>query len=453
MPLVSGRPPRSRWSGRPSSPPSLSLLVHLRHQAFQDDTGDLFFGCPGDESLLLASDDVDLVLGGAESYAFSGDIVAHHEVRSLLCELLAGVGHGVPVSRRESYHKEVRIPLPGGLEYVGRGDKLQARRPCAAPDLLPYLRGRREVRDRCGHDERVRVRGQIEDRLSQLLYGLDPMVSGPRLDHIYVGGTTVTPAPSRKASRATASPILPEERFPIKRALSMGSLVPPAVTSSRSPLIGPPRLPSSPATSSPLEAISPSCPSMMRRPSSRRSARFSRTAGWPAVPASRSGAMIVLAEKRPSMPRAILARVSAGAGAKSTASGVSEVSSTRATSRKAAGPTKRRALWPRITSTLLLPVSAISLATAGIARAPGEAPTERRITVLRLVPLSQAAPSSPGASESTSVSWGTPAPAGGLMKSSSSAAPPSSFISSAGCLKETTSLSWRNSSMAMVSGC
>src|SRR5687768_18606799 len=99
MPLVSGRPPRSRWSGRPLSPPSLSLLIHLRHHAFQDDTGDLLFGGPGDETLLLAADDVDLVLGGTKSYAFAGDIVAHHEVRSLPCELLAGVGHGVPPVR------------------------------------------------------------------------------------------------------------------------------------------------------------------------------------------------------------------------------------------------------------------------------------------------------------------------------------------------------------------
>src|SRR5215204_6743041 len=129
MRLVSGRPPRPRWSGRPLSPPSLSLLVHLRHHAVQNETGDLFLRGPGDESFLLAADDVDLVLGGAESYAFSGDIVAHYEVRSLFCELLAGVGHGVPVSRRESYHKEVGIPLPYGLEYVGRGGKLQARRP------------------------------------------------------------------------------------------------------------------------------------------------------------------------------------------------------------------------------------------------------------------------------------------------------------------------------------
>src|SRR5215210_5502178 len=116
MPLVSGRPPCSRWSGPQLSPPSLSLLVHLRHYAVQNDTSDLIFGGPGNESFLLAADDVDLVLGGAESYAFSGDIIAHHEVRSLFSELLAGVGRGVPVSRRESYHKEVGILFPHGLE-------------------------------------------------------------------------------------------------------------------------------------------------------------------------------------------------------------------------------------------------------------------------------------------------------------------------------------------------
>src|ERR671913_789434 len=173
MPLVSGRPPRSRWSGPPLSPPSLSLLVHLRHHDVQNDTGDLFFGGLGDESFLLAADDVDLVLGGAETYAFSGDIVTHHEVRSLSCELLAGVGHGVPVRRRESYHKEVGIPLPDGLEYVDRGGKLQAPRSRAAPDLRTYPRGRREVRNRCGHHERVRVGGTVEYSLSQLLHGLD----------------------------------------------------------------------------------------------------------------------------------------------------------------------------------------------------------------------------------------------------------------------------------------
>src|SRR5918994_4848249 len=90
--------------------------------------------------------------------------------------------------------------------------------------------------------------------------------------------TTVTSAPNRRASRATASPIFPEEWFPMKRTLSIGSLVPPAVTSNRSPSIGPPRPPRSFATISPALAIAPSSPSTTRWPSSRRRSRFSRTA-------------------------------------------------------------------------------------------------------------------------------------------------------------------------------
>src|SRR5215211_7459430 len=267
-----------------------------------------------------------------------------------------------------------------------------------------------------------------------------------------LAATTVTLAPSRKASRATANPIFPEDRFPINRTLSMGSLVPPAVTSSCKPPNGPPRLPSTPATISAGAAMLPSRPSMMRHPSSRSSCRLLRTAGLLAVPASSSGATIVFAEGTPSRPWASLATVSGGAGAKRTASGTSEGSSTRSTSRKAAGPTNRLAFWRRITSTLF-PALASSPATACISSPPGDAPTEIRIKALRLAPLPQAAPSSPGAPESISVSWGTPEPAGGLTKSSASAAPTCSSNSSTGCRKETSSLSWRNSSMAMVSGC
>src|SRR5215211_4691103 len=199
MPLVSGHPPRSRWSGPPLSPLSLVLLVHLRHNAVQNDTGDLFFRGPGDEPFLLAADDVDLVLGGAESYAFSGDIVTHH---------------GVPVSRRESYHKEVGIPLPYGLQYVGRGGKLQPRRPCAAPDLLPYPRSRCEVRDRCGHDERVRVSGQIEYSPLQLFHGLDRMISGPWLDRIYVGDHHGNPGAEPQSFAGYCEPHLPRGTVP-----------------------------------------------------------------------------------------------------------------------------------------------------------------------------------------------------------------------------------------------
>ena len=46
---------------------------------------------------------------------------------------------------------------------------------------------------------------------------------------------SVTSAPRRAASSASASPIRPEERLPTKRTESIGSRVPPAVTSTRMP--------------------------------------------------------------------------------------------------------------------------------------------------------------------------------------------------------------------------
>ena len=49
-----------------------------------------------------------------------------------------------------------------------------------------------------------------------------------------------TSAPSSLAARAKATPCLPDEKFPINLAASIGSLVPPAVTSTRFPLSGPP---------------------------------------------------------------------------------------------------------------------------------------------------------------------------------------------------------------------
>ena len=48
--------------------------------------------------------------------------------------------------------------------------------------------------------------------------------------------TRVTLAPRDAASSATAWPCLPDERLPMKRTGSIGSRVPPAVTTTRSPV-------------------------------------------------------------------------------------------------------------------------------------------------------------------------------------------------------------------------
>src|SRR4028119_859318 len=86
-----------------------------------------------------------------------------------------------------------------------------------------------------------------------------------------------TPAPRRTASRATARPIFPDERFPTKRTLSIGSCVPPAVVSTRSPERGPPKAFRTAFEISPGEAISFPEPSNRRHPSLRKSSAFSRT--------------------------------------------------------------------------------------------------------------------------------------------------------------------------------
>ena len=50
-----------------------------------------------------------------------------------------------------------------------------------------------------------------------------------------LAASRITSAPRRRASSASATPILPEERFPTKRTLSSGSRVPPAVIRTRRP--------------------------------------------------------------------------------------------------------------------------------------------------------------------------------------------------------------------------
>ncbi len=51
--------------------------------------------------------------------------------------------------------------------------------------------------------------------------------------------SSVTCAPRRRASAASATPMRPEERLPTKRTASIGSRVPPAETSTRLPASGP----------------------------------------------------------------------------------------------------------------------------------------------------------------------------------------------------------------------
>ena len=77
---------------------------------------------------------------------------------------------------------------------------------------------------------------------------------------------SVTSAPRRRASSASATPMRPEDRLPTKRTASSGSRVPPALTSTRLPWSVPLRAPSSSWTRSKISSGSdilptPSSPS------------------------------------------------------------------------------------------------------------------------------------------------------------------------------------------------
>ncbi len=125
--------------------------------------------------------------------------------------------------------------------------------------------------------------------------------------------TSVTWAPRRAACRASAKPILPDERLPMKRTLSIGSRVPPAVTSTRTPSSRPSPgarscvasaasqaakssagSGSRPTPCSPWEASSPS-------PGARygHAARGSAAPGWPAWPGADTSGRSSRARRRP----------------------------------------------------------------------------------------------------------------------------------------------------------
>ncbi len=147
----------------------------------------------------------------------------------------------------------------------------------------------------------------------------------------------VTSAPRRAASAAKATPIRPEERLPTKRTGSIGSRVPPAVTSTRRPSSPEGARVSTaasmaaktsagsasrPTPRSPSEASRPVPGSTTRAPRARRVSRFAVVAGcshmWLFIAGARtSGAVLAraaLVSRLSAWPPASLASVFAEAG-------------------------------------------------------------------------------------------------------------------------------------------
>ncbi len=151
--------------------------------------------------------------------------------------------------------------------------------------------------------------------------------------------TRVTAAPREAASSAMALPIFPEERLPTKRTGSIGSRVPPAVTSTRQPARAPPPRAFSRAAKissgstmrpGPLSppARGPLAGPTIVTPSASREARLRRVAGCDHISLCIAGATTTgtraastTAESRSSLrPWASRAMVAAVAGAMHTAS-------------------------------------------------------------------------------------------------------------------------------------
>src|SRR3712207_8092975 len=57
----------------------------------------------------------------------SRDVVADHQVQAFGTEFSPSIGDGVAVRCGESYHKEIRIPLPHRLQDVRGGDRKSTR--------------------------------------------------------------------------------------------------------------------------------------------------------------------------------------------------------------------------------------------------------------------------------------------------------------------------------------
>ena len=117
----------------------------------------------------------------------------------------------------------------------GVGSRTISGRPAVLLDLVVDGGLRPEVRDGRGHDDDIRRRRAGQDGGLHLGGSLDRDDLGARGHRPADGRDDVTDAPRAAASKASACPCLPDDRFAITRTASIGSRVPPAVTSTRSP--------------------------------------------------------------------------------------------------------------------------------------------------------------------------------------------------------------------------
>ena len=203
------------------------------------------FAAPRHVPLAVGGDDRDLVVG-ATSKPMPGrdDVVDHDRVEPLALELVAPVGRprrspcsaAKPTSIWSGRRRAASAPSTSSVRL-----ELERRAPRRASFLSLRSAGARgpEVGDRGGHQQHVaarRTRPRRPPASSAAVSHVDVRDAGRRVERD-VGGDR--PSPRRRgaaASSASAKPIRPDERLPTKRTLSIGSRVPPAVTSTLQPV-------------------------------------------------------------------------------------------------------------------------------------------------------------------------------------------------------------------------
>ena len=196
----------------------------------------------------LGRDDPDFVVGGLEADAGSADVVNDDRVEFLPRELVAPVGErAVAVLGGEADDQlAVAAALGERGEHVRSTDETQVQFPAGL--ILLELAGvrvlaagsRRRPRPSAARRTRRSARRRRRRARRRCATSTYSIPGGRWIDTL--AATTVTLAPRRWASSASASPMRPDERLPTKRTESIGSRVPPAVTSTCAPSSSPPTL-------------------------------------------------------------------------------------------------------------------------------------------------------------------------------------------------------------------
>ena len=233
--LVAHRRLPSRGRAPPADPQLLHEVEHPdRH---------VLLGAAGHVQLARLAQDRDLVVVGVEADVGARDVVHHDRVERLALELRAGALDSLGAVLGGEADEDLSLAaLRRGLrQHVGRRARAPPRGSRAPPSRSSRPRGApgrksataAAISRRSTSGRRASVASRSSSAVCTSTY-LTPGV----LSSAVLAAITVTSAPRRAASAASAKPIRPLERLPTNRTASSGSRVPPAVTSTRMPSSG-----------------------------------------------------------------------------------------------------------------------------------------------------------------------------------------------------------------------